>query len=175
MYIETPRMILRDFLPNDADDLYEILGDTETMFYCEPAYDLEKTQRFLTDFCIERKGAIAAIHRESGKLIGYILFHEINSGVYEIGWFFNRRFWGHGYACESCNAVIDYAFTMLNARKIFAETIDTTKSIPLMKKLGMKQEGIQFSQVTDPQGHPADLHLYGLLKSDWQRQAYAIQ
>ena len=31
MYIETPRMVIRDFTPDDAADLHEILGDDETM------------------------------------------------------------------------------------------------------------------------------------------------
>ena len=31
MYIETDRLIVRDFMLKDADDLYEIMGDDETM------------------------------------------------------------------------------------------------------------------------------------------------
>ena len=31
MYIETPRMIIRDFTPEDATDLHDIFGDAETM------------------------------------------------------------------------------------------------------------------------------------------------
>ena len=56
MYIETPRMIIRDFTPEDAADLHDIFGDDETMENCEPAYDFEKTKEFLTSFCIGRKG-----------------------------------------------------------------------------------------------------------------------
>ena len=59
MYIETPRMIIRDFIPEDAVDLHAIFGDEETMANCEPAYDFEKTQKFLMDFCIGRSGAVA--------------------------------------------------------------------------------------------------------------------
>lgn len=65
MYIETPRMIIRDFTPGDAADLHEIFGDDETMENCEPAYDFEKTKEFLTSFRIGRKGAVAAVHKES--------------------------------------------------------------------------------------------------------------
>ena len=57
MYIETPRMIIRDFTPEDAADLHEIFGDDETMENCELAYDFDKTEKFLISFCIERKGA----------------------------------------------------------------------------------------------------------------------
>lgn len=171
MHIKTPRMLVRDFMPEDAAALYAILGDAETMRYSEPAYDLERTKEFLASFCIARRGAMAAVHRESGKVIGYILFCEQSTGVYEMGWFFNRSFWRQGYAYEACKAVIDDTFERRHAHKIFAETIDGVKSVRLMKKLGMQPEGIQRSQIRDSHGGWADLHLYGLTQEDWRRSA----
>ena len=58
---------------------------------------------------------------------------------------------------------IDYAFDKMNAHKVFAETIDGIKSVNLMKKLGMKPEGIQRSQMKDNFGNWVDLYLYGIL------------
>ena len=169
MYIETPRMIIRDFTRSDAADLHDIFGDDETMENCEPAYDFEKTKEFLTSFCIDRKGAVAAVHKESGKMMGYILFKRQDEGVYEMGWIYNRNFWQQGYAYESCKAVIDYAFRDLKAHKVFAEAIDAVKSVGLMQRLGMQLEGIQRSQTKDNHGNCADLYFCGLLKEDWRR------
>ena len=168
MYIETLRMIVRDFTPEDAADLHEIFGDDETMENCEPAYDFEKSEKFLTSFCIGQNGAVAAVHKDSSKLMGYILFNEFDEGVYEMGWIYNRSFWRQGYAYESCKAVIDYAFAELKAHKVFAEAIDAVKSVGLMKKLGMQLEGIQRSQTKDLQGNWVDLYFYGLLEDDWR-------
>ena len=168
MNIETARMVIRDFTINDINDMQDILGDAETMKNCEPAYTIEKTADFLQKFCIGKGGAVAAVHKETAKVIGYILFNEFGEGVYEIGWFFNRNFWGQGFAYESCKAVIDYAFDKMNAHKVFAETIDGIKSVHLMKKLGMKPEGIQRSQTKDNSGNWADLYLYGVLSEDRQ-------
>lgn len=170
MHIETSRMIIRNFTPHDAADLHDILGDDETMENCEPAYDFEKTEKFLTSFCIGRNSAVAAVHKETGKMMGYILFNELHDGVYEMGWIYNRDYWRQGYAYESCKTVINYAFTELNAHKIFAETIDAVKSVSLMQKLGMQLEGIQRSQTRDNHGNWADLYLYGLLEADWRKQ-----
>lgn len=175
MYIETPRMVVRDFTLEDAVDLYDIFGDDETMENCEPAYDFEKTQKFLTSFCIRRKGAVAAVHKKSGKMMGYILFNEFDEGVYEMGWIYNRNYWRQGYAYESCKAVIDYAFGERKAHKIFAEAIDAVKSVGLMKKLGMQLEGIQRSQVKNNWGNWADLYFYGLLEDDWRKQNDSIR
>ncbi len=153
--IETARLWIRDFRLEDAKDLHEILGDEETMRNCEPPYDFEKTKDFLESFCIGQHGAVAAVGKQSQKLIGYILFNEIEPGAYEIGWFFNRSYWRQGYAYEACKAVIDYAFRELNAHKVFAETTDGVKSVGLMKKLGMAFEGIQ-----------ENLHCYSLLREE---------
>lgn len=169
MKIETPRIIIRPFRPEDAADLYEILGDDETMKSCESAYSLEKAERFLTSFCIDRKGAVAAVHKESGKMMGYILFSEATQGVYEMGWIYNRSFWRQGYAYEACQAVIEHAFGARKAHKVFAETIDAVKSVGLMRKLGMQLEGVQHSQTKNHHGQWADMYLYGLLEEDWKK------
>lgn len=166
--IETERLVIRNFTPDDANDLYEILGDAETMKHCEPAYDFKKTKDFLHSFCITRNGAVAAVHKQSQKVIGYILCNEIDPGVYEMGWFFNRRYWRQGYATEACKAVLDHAFRDLHAHKVFAETIDGVKSVGLMQKLGMQFEGVQRGQTNSTDGNPASLYLYGLLAANWK-------
>ena len=164
--IETKRLLVREFIPDDLYALQEILGDAETMKNCEPAYDVDKTRDFLETFCIGRKGALAAVHKDTGRLIGYILFKEYEEDVYEIGWIFNKKYWRQGYAYECCSEVIRYAFDELNAHKVFAEAIDGVKSVGLMKKLGMKQEGIQRKQTRDNDGNWADMYIYGILKEE---------
>ncbi len=166
-FIETERLIIRNFTLDDAKDLHDIFGDEETMINCEPPYDFDKTKAFLESFCIGRHGAVATVEKRSQKMIGYILFNEFDTGVYEMGWIFNRSHWRQGYAYEACKAVIDYAFCELNGHKVFAEAIDGVKSVGLMKKLGMTQEGIQRSQTLDNSGKWADLYFYGLLREEW--------
>ena len=62
--------------------------------------------------------------------------------------------------------VIIRDYTM-DAHKIFAETIDTVKSVGLMKKFGMQLEEIQRSQTKDNDGNWADLYYYALFKDGW--------
>lgn len=166
MLIETPRMVVREFDMGDLNDLHEIFGDSETMKNCEPAYTLEKTRQFLEEFCIGKKGALAAVLKETGKVIGYILFKPWEEDVYEIGWIFNKEYWRKGYAYESCSAVIAYGFHEMGLHKVVAEAIDGVKSVGLMEKLGMVREGVQRSQTRDNAGGWADLYLYGLLEDE---------
>ena len=167
MRIETERLILRSFDMADAVDLYTILGDAETMAYVEPPYNLKQTEAFLRDFCMGRQGALAAVLRKTGQVIGYLLFKELEPGVREIGWIFSHDFWRQGYAYEACSTLVRYAFEELNVHKLVAETIDHVKSAGLMRKLGMQREGIQRLHTTDNEGRWQDLHLYGLLETDY--------
>lgn len=163
LHLETPRLVIRNFIFQDAADLHEILGDAETMEYCEPPYDWEKTKQFLDSFCISRGGAVAAVHRECDKVIGYILFSEVQPGEYELGWFFHRQFWRQGYAYEACKAVMDHAFRTMRVEKIFAETIDRFKSVGLMQKLGMQLEEIQHEQ-------DREWYVYELTRQRWEER-----
>jgi len=170
MKLETERMTLRNFTINDLEDLHEILGNDEVMLNTEPAYSKRKTEEFLRSFCIERnpKAAFAAVLKSTGKVIGYILFKSVGEPeIYEIGWIFNKDFWRLGYAFEICSKLIRYGFENMNLHKIYAETIDSVKSVPLMKKLGMTSEGIRRSHTRSNNGELQDLYLYAILKDDY--------
>ncbi|GHV33267.1 putative N-acetyltransferase YnaD [Clostridia bacterium] len=167
MLICTRRLVIRDFVLGDADDLHEILGDGEVMRCLEPPYSAEKTENFLRSFCIERRGAFAAAERETGKVVGYLLFNESDTpGIYEMGWIFNKSYWRRGYAYEACRALIDYGFDVLGLHKICAETIDAEKSVGLMRKLGMRPEGVFRGHARDLGGEWVDVHWYGILAGD---------
>jgi len=166
MRIETQRLVIRDFYLSDVNDLYEILGDAETMKYCEPAYSYEQMQKFLQDFCIAQNGAFAVVHKDKQKVIGYILFKAWETSVYELGWIFNKNFWRQGYAYEASSNIITYAFENLNVSKVVAETIDTQKSIGLMKKLSMKLAEVQKDATKDALGNTVDMYVYVTAKSN---------
>ena len=139
------------------------------MRFVEPPYSMDETQRFLETFCIHRDppGAYAAIERSSGKMIGYILFKQLDDPqIYEAGWIFNRAYWGKGYAYESLSAVIEYGFNILNLHKVCAETVDPVKSLNLMKKLGMKLEGIMRQQSKLPDNTWQDIYWAGVIRAD---------
>ena len=166
--IHTERLVIRPFEATDAQALQAILGDAETMAFLEPPYDLARTEKFLRDFCIGRQGAMAAALRETGQVIGYLLFNALEEGVYELGWIFHRAFWRQGYAYEATRALTRRAFEELQAHKVVAETIDPVKSVGLMKKLGMRLEGVQRLHTKDNEGRWRDLHLYGLLRDEYE-------
>jgi len=173
MNLDTTRMILRDFTINDLDDFHEIFSDPVVMENIEPPYDRKKSEEFLRTFCIERKpkGAFAAVLKETGKVIGYVLFKSIDyDEIYEIGWIFNRNYWRKGYASEICERLVEYGFEDMKLHKICAEAVDVNKSVGLMKKLGMVEDGIFRKHCKRPDGSWQDLHWYGILAEDYFKE-----
>ena len=170
MYLETKRMILREFTMNDFNDFYEIFGDPVVMEHTEPPYDIKQAEAFLREFCVERdpKGGFAAVLKETGKVIGYVLFKSVEEPeIYEMGWIFNKNYWRKGYAYEICSRLISYGFEDMELHKICAEAIDTEKSVPFMKKLGMKSEGTWRKHSISDKGEWCDLHWYAILHEDY--------
>jgi len=117
MYLETNRMVLRNFSAEDLNDFHEIFGDAETMKHLEPPYSKKAAKKFLLNFCIKRKPkpAFAAVLKETGKVIGYVLFKSVDEPeIYEIAWIFNKSYWRCGYAYEICNRLISHGGHVLH-------------------------------------------------------------
>ena len=165
MLIRTERLLIRDYGSGDLDDLHEIFSDPIVMKDCEPPYTLTQTREALNLFR-EKSIAFAVVLQASGKVIGHALFSQLpppdEPGIYEIGWFYNRKYWRQGYAYEASKALIDYGFQSLKLHKIIAETIDPEKSTGLMTKLGMVHEGTFRLHTKSPRGSWTDLYWYGI-------------
>ena len=168
MRLETQRLLIRPYEAGDLNDFHEIFSDEEVMRECEPPYSLEKCREWLNYF-IRNPVAYAVALKDGGKVIGHALFKQLpgeEAGIHEIGWIYSRRFWRQGYAYEAARALIDYGFGSLGLHKVCAETIDRVKSVPLMKKLGMQEEGVFRRHTKNQAGRWADLYWYAILNPD---------
>lgn len=165
MYIRTSRLIIRDYRSSDWQELYAILSDPTVMRFCERPYTPEQAKEAL-DYFSKKEIAYAVTLADSGKVIGHALFAQLpppdEQGIYEIGWIYNRTYWGNGYAYEASKALIDYGFQQLKLHKVTAETIDPIKSVGLMKKLGMTHEGTFRAHTKDLGGNWTDVYWYGI-------------
>lgn len=78
------------------------------------------------------------------ELRGYVVLTLVNiqAREYEIGWSMHPSEWGKGYATEAASRLLDYAFRVLNARRVAAFCHEkNAASERVMRKLGMKREG----------------------------------
>lgn len=125
--LETERLILRPFEPDDLDALATLFADRDFMRFSgnENGYTREQTAAVLEKILgWQREGLpsqFAVIWRETGELIGYCgFFHQELDGeqLIEIGYRLNPRFWNRGIATEAARAVRDHAFRDLELEHV---------------------------------------------------------
>lgn len=88
---------------------------------------------------------------ETGELVGCCGLRPFKMEIdtYEIGVHMRKKYWGKGYASEAIKAVLDYAFTKLNVRKIFAgHHPQNNASRKLLSRLGFKYIDDNFYEPT---------------------------
>lgn len=171
MMLETERLILRPFRESDRQDLYEYLSDAQTVRY-EPykPMTLAETEDNLR-WRMDTEAMIAVERREDHKLIGNLYFARGEFDTAELGYVFNRHYWGHGYARESCRALMADAFAG-GVHRIVAECDpENVNSWRLLEALGFTREAHLRKNVyfwKDEQGNPIwkDTYVYARLSTD---------
>ena len=101
MIAETERLILRRYKEEDLQDLFEYLSDKEVVKY-EPykPMTINETKENLK-WRIGTDEMIAVELKDSHKMIGNVYMGKREFESLEIGYVFNRNYWGHGFASES--------------------------------------------------------------------------
>lgn len=118
MMIETKRLILREYTPDDFDALYEILSDEETMTHYPKPFDEDRVMGWIEwnikNYAKYGFGLWALILKETGEFIGDcgITLQNIDGEeLPEIGYHVHKKYWRRGLGKEAAQAVRDWAFT----------------------------------------------------------------
>jgi len=174
--METERLIIRRFRPEDWKDLHEYLSQEEVVKY-EP-YDVfseEASKQEAIDRA-ENDDFWAVCLKGTDKLIGNIYFAKQDFDTWELGYVFNSRYHGKGYATEASRAVMNDVFINKNAHRVIAMcNVLNTSSWKLLERLGMRREGhlhqnIYFKKDENDQPIWADTFEYAILKAEWLKQ-----
>lgn len=168
---ETERLILRRYRKEDLQDLFEYLSDAEVVKY-EPYKPMTpaETEENL-EWRVETEEMIAVELKESRKMIGNVYMGKREFDALEMGYVFNRHYWGHGYAAESCRALMRQAFSE-GIHRIFAECDpNNPRSWKLLETLGFQREAHLRKNVyfwKDENGKPIwkDTYVYAMLNAD---------
>ena len=180
--IETERLILRPFTPDDAADVYEYLkSPAVNCFACMKLDSLDEAKAEM-EKRLDDDLYLAIALKESGKVIGEIFGHlegtapeDKTMDTFSLCWMLNQDYQGKGYAYEAAHAYFDYLFREKGIRRIYAYTEDyNVSSQRLCEKLGMRREGLfmEFvSFVSNPDGTPRyeNTMQYAILKKEWCR------
>ncbi len=167
--IETHSLILRRYRREDLQDLYEYLSDEEVVKYepYQPMNIHEVAEALASRIASEEM--IAVELKANHKLIGNVYLGKREFASLEMGYVFNKQYWGQHYAQESCEALIKKAFAE-GIHRIYAECDPcNTRSWKLLERLGFQKEA-HFRQNVyfwkDENGNPIwkDTFVYSLLK-----------
>jgi len=129
--LETQRLLLREMTQDDYPALSAILQDEQTMYAYEGAFSDDETQAWLdknlTRYHEDGIGLWAVVLKESGEMIGQtgLTWQDVSGKhVPEVGYLFNRAFWGKGYAVEAAIACKEYGFSELGFDEIYSTVRD---------------------------------------------------
>jgi ribosomal-protein-alanine N-acetyltransferase len=146
--LETERLIIRNFVADDWQDLQEAIINyqaSEWAKYEDPWSTAAEDIKGIVSWFASGDEFLAVCLKETGKLIGFVAINrrtEQEERVHNLGYVFNPEFSGQGYATESCNACMDYVFGELKAVSILTGTHpDNEPSIRLLERLKLRAIG----------------------------------
>ncbi|HYP01337.1 MAG TPA: GNAT family N-acetyltransferase [Pyrinomonadaceae bacterium] len=144
--LETARLRLRMFAPEDAGELSLITSDPDVMEYIGEGLPLSpdattvNLASIIGTFKRRGFGRWALVHKELNKLIGYcgLSYNNVQVGV-EVAYLLARPYWGQGLATEAARACLRYGFEVLRLDTIGGVTRPgNDKSRRVLERLGMK-------------------------------------
>ena len=155
--LEGSLIFLRPLRPEDFDDLYAVASDP-LIWEQHPACDRWKPDVFREFFrqAIESGGALIAIDRKDGRVIGSSRFHgyDQEQSEIEIGWtFLARSHWGGVYNGEMKQLMLQHAFRFVN-NVIFVIGVQNLRSQRAVEKIG----GVRVGSRPDAAGRTSDIY-----------------
>ncbi|MCX7748200.1 MAG: GNAT family N-acetyltransferase, partial [Clostridia bacterium] len=118
------RLIIRNFKVEDYNDLFEYLSQKDVLKY-EPDDPIKNVDE-CKELALERSQDnifLAVCHKETEKMIGHLYFNQkepYEFMTWELGYIFNPKFYGKGFATEACKRVLQYGFEELGAHRVVA-------------------------------------------------------
>ena len=171
--METNRLLIRRFIPDDWRDLHEYLSQEAVVKYEPYGVFTEEASKQEAARRADDSGFWAVCLKDCGKLIGNIYLSKQDFDTWELGYVFNAGFQGVGYATEAAHALVDYVFRNNNARRVVAMCNPLNESSwKLLERLKMRREGQLLQNIyfkTEQDGSPIwqDTYEYAVLCKEW--------
>ncbi len=168
IFIETGRLLLRQWTPEDIDPFAALTADPVVMEFFPSVLSRDEAiaaiRRYRDSINTHGRGFFAAERKDTGAFIGFTglsspLFSADFTPCIEIGWRLSRENWGQGFATEAATACLEFGFATLGLDRIYSFTAKPNlKSQNVMKKIGMQFEGF-FEHPSFSEGHWLQRHV----------------
>ncbi|EGJ72483.1 GCN5-related N-acetyltransferase [Bacteroides coprosuis DSM 18011] len=172
-YIETPRLIIRDWKREDLQSFVTLNKDPEVMEHflktLMPTESIAMFNKIKDEINEYGYGPFAIELKEDHSFIGFTGFHNFDLDVdfapgVEIAWRIHKNYWNQGYVTEAAKACLEYAKENLEFDQVYAFTsLPNIRSQRVMQKIGMTKMK-EFDHPLVPKSHPLQRHvLYQIL------------
>lgn len=150
--LETERLILREWMPEDSDALFAIVSDPDVMRFIEngqPWSDIERVRDWITrlneSYRTRGFSRWAVVEKEGGRAIGSCGFAPLPwSGEIDFGYLLARDVWGRGYATEIGRATLRHGFEHFGFAEVTASVApEHLPSRRVLEKLGFVYKGVE--------------------------------
>lgn len=173
--LTTDRLVLREWIPSDAADMYSFRSDPETQYFnSEPMRDVSEATATIEEvrasFAAGEQIQWAVTLRPDDRAIGWFGFNywQRFHRRAEIGYDLHRAYWGRGIAHEGVAAMVEFGFGELGLHRIETETIlDNVRSVRLLERLGFQREGVRRDYTLEADGEFHASTVWGLLEQEY--------
>ncbi len=176
--IETERLLLRPYRPDDFDALLAIesRADVNRYLYSEPRGPAEvraMLSRKIGETALGDEGdtvAVAVCLRATGAMVGGCILHWASRehGLGEIGFVLHPDHHGHGYAAEAARPLLEFGFADVGLHRIIGRLeARNAASARVLEKLGMRREALLIENEWVKGEWQSELD-YALLEREWR-------
>lgn len=173
--LETERLLLRPPEEADIPSTVVLLGDfdvAKNLARVPHPFTRAHAEDFLRSSIEARAAGTAfrfSILRKAGEMhIGSIGL-SLRDGVFELGYWLGRPYWGQGFATEAARRVVGFAFYNLKATRIVAGRFhDNPASGRVLAKLGAVAAGVEPRDCL-ARGHAVYCHNVTLARENFGR------
>ena len=152
LYFETERLIVRQYVLSDVDELFQVMSDIRVHTYTKDKgnpWSRQRTEEYIKyminkDFKTLDCFYGAVIEKNTNRLIGLCGLNPYKANEPEIEWKMGVPYWNKGYATELGKQIIKESFAATGIKGIYGmaqpENIASRK---VLVKIGMKYLGNQ--------------------------------
>lgn len=170
--LETERLLLRAWKPEDFEAYARFMADPDVMRYLsgDPLSRGDAWRNmatFVGHWMLRGYGMWAVERKSDGIFLGRVgLWNPEGWPALEVGWTIGREYWGNGYASEAAKAAMDYAFlTQKVDRMISVIDVRNEASQKVAQRLGEtrgERREIQHNNKT------FTVDIWEIAREDWQ-------
>lgn len=176
IFIETQRLILRELAQADDEAMFELDADPEVQTFLgnRPIQHISQAREQISFIRKQYRsngiGRWAVIEKETGAFAGWsglkLITEPVNTqtGFYDLGYRFIKRYWGKGYATETAIAALAYGFGNLDLPEIYGMAdVNHAASRAVLEKAGLK-----YLETFEYENRLHDR--FRITKADWKKQ-----